>query len=101
MDKAEVIVYQLDSTSAILEIQVEDEKVWLTKAQMSALFDASMQNIILHINNIFKERELQRNSVVKEYLTTASDGKQYIHKSPFTIPFPTLVQHYEKTIRYN
>jgi len=44
---------------------------------MVDLFDSTKQNISLHINNIFKEGELLRNSVVKEYLTTAADGKKY------------------------
>jgi hypothetical protein len=58
-------------------VRVEDETVWLTQTQMVNLFNATKQNISLHINNIFNEGELQRNSVVKEYLTTASDGKRY------------------------
>ena len=44
---------------------------------MAILFDQTKQNISLHIHNIFKENELNRNSVVKDYLTTAADGKQY------------------------
>lgn len=44
---------------------------------MVDLFQSTKQNISLHINNIFKEGELQRNAVVKEYLTTAADGKRY------------------------
>ena len=49
--------------------------MWLTQAQMVELFQTTKQNISLHTNNIFKEGELNANSVVKEYLTTASDGK--------------------------
>jgi hypothetical protein len=56
---------------------VEDETVWLTQAQMMELFQTSKQNISLHINNIFKEGELVTNSVVKDFLTTANDGKSY------------------------
>ena len=59
---------------------MEDETVWLTQAQMVELFQSSKQNISLHINNIFKEGELQKDSVVKDYLTTASDGKNYRYK---------------------
>lgn len=51
--------------------------MWLTQAQMVDLFQTSKQNISLHTNNIFKEGELDANSVVKENLTTASDGKKY------------------------
>lgn len=60
-----------------LEVRVEDETVWLNQGQMVDLFQSTKQNISLHINNIFKEGELQRNSVVKESLTTAIDGKRY------------------------
>lgn len=79
MDKAEIIIYKEEASQSHfqIEVRVEDETVWLTQAQMVNLFDATKQNISLHINNIFKEGELQPDSVVKEYLTTASDGKKY------------------------
>lgn len=72
----EIILYQPDSTLS-LDVRVEDDTVWLTQAQMTELFQSSKQNISLHINNIFKERELDRIAVVKESLTTAADGKRY------------------------
>ncbi len=72
----EIILYQPDSTVK-LEVRLENETVWLTQQQMSELFQTSKQNISLHINNIFKEGELDSNSVVKYSLTTASDGKKY------------------------
>ena len=78
MQQGEIVIYKaFDSAEFQIEVRVEDETVWLTQAQMVNLFDATKQNISLHINNIFNEGELQRNSVVKEYLTTASDGKKY------------------------
>lgn len=72
----EIIIYQPDETLK-LDVQVEGDTVWLTQAQMMELFQTSKQNISLHTNNIFKEGELDVNSVVKESLTTASDGKRY------------------------
>ena len=60
-----------------LDVRVENETVWLTQAQMTELFQSTKQNISFHINNIFKEGELNKISVVKEYLTTATDGKRY------------------------
>ena len=72
----EIILYQPDSTVK-LEVRLENETVWLTQQQMTELFRTSKQNISLHVNNIFKEGELDSNSVVKESLTTASDGKKY------------------------
>ena len=72
----EIIIYQPDENLA-LDVRVEGETVWLTQAQMVELFLTSKQNISLHINNIFKEGELDSDSVVKDYLTTATDGKKY------------------------
>lgn len=76
MEKGEIILYQPDETVK-LEVHMEDETVWLTQAQMVELFCSTKQNISLHINNIFKEKELVKDSVVKKSLTTASDGKKY------------------------
>jgi hypothetical protein len=74
----ELILYQPDkSTDFRLEVWVEEDSVWLTQNQMAELFVATKQNISLHINNIFKDGELDKNSVVKYSLTTASDGKAY------------------------
>ena len=69
-----------------LEVQLKEETVWLTQAQMVLLFQKTKQNISLHINNIFKEEELHKNSVVKESLTTASDGKNYKTKQQKYLP---------------
>ena len=69
----EIVLYQPEGAIK-LEVRVEDETVWLTQAQMAELFNATKQNISLHISNIYKEDELDRNSVVKEYLTTTSEG---------------------------
>lgn len=71
----EIIIYQPDSTLS-LDVRVEDETVWLNQAQMSELFQATKQNISLHISNIYKEGELSLASTVKEYLTVQSEGKK-------------------------
>ena len=72
----EIIIYQPDSTMR-LDVLIQDETVWLTQAQMAVLFQSSKQNVSLHINNTFKENELNKISVVKDFLTTAGDGKCY------------------------
>ncbi|MFQ6678841.1 MAG: virulence RhuM family protein [Fidelibacterota bacterium] len=78
MNNSEIIIYKSeDRIDFQIDVRIEDETVWLSQAQMVELFDATKQNISLHINNIFREGELNRNSVVKEYLTTAKDGKKY------------------------
>ena len=73
----EIIIYQTDDGTTKIDVRMEDETVWLTQAQMSELFQTTKQNISLHIGNAFKEGEIEENSVVKEYLTTAADGKNY------------------------
>ena len=75
-NEGEIILYQPDN-EVRLEVRLEDESVWLTQAQMASLFQTSKQNVSLHTNNIFKEKELRADSVVKDSLTTASDGKHY------------------------
>ena len=74
--KSEIVLYQPEG-SVSLEVRLENETVWLTQQQMSELFQTTKQNISLHTGNIFKEKELDRDSVVKEFFTTANDGKSY------------------------
>ncbi|MBN2681799.1 MAG: virulence RhuM family protein [Bacteroidales bacterium] len=78
--KNEIILYQPDQLSTKLEVRIEDETVWLTQAQMAELFDSTKQNISLHINNIFKEEELEYFSTVKEYLTVQKEGGRIIKR---------------------
>ena len=75
-EKGEIVLYQPDD-NVRLEVRLQDETVWLTQQQMSELFSTTRNNITLHIGNIFKEGELEANSVCKESLLTASDGKKY------------------------
>jgi len=79
-NNSEIIIYQTEDGRTKIDVRVEDETVWLTQAQMAELFQTTKQNISLHISNAFKEGELEPNSVVKEYLTTAADGKHYSTK---------------------
>ena len=71
--EGEIVLYQPDSTTS-LEVKLEQDTVWLSQAQMVELFQTSKQNVSLHINNIFKEGELQSELVVKESLTTTPHG---------------------------
>ena len=72
----EIVLYQ-PNESIKLDVRVEGDTVWLTQQQMSLLFNTSRNNVTLHIGNIFKEHELEQNSVCKESLLTAQDGKTY------------------------
>lgn len=60
-----------------IEVRVENETIWLTQKLMAELFDTTKQNISLHLKRIFEDEELTESSVVKDFLTTASDGKVY------------------------
>jgi hypothetical protein len=60
-----------------LQVRLDGRTVWLSQAAIADLFQTSKQNVSLHLQNIFEEQELGQDSVVKEYLTTAADGKQY------------------------
>jgi len=82
ISQGEIVIYQPTGEENIqLEVRVEDESVWLTQAQMAELFDSTKQNISLHINNIFKEGELNQYSTVKEYLTVQIEGKRQVKRN--------------------
>ena len=72
----EIVLYNPDDTIR-LEVRMNEETVWLSQAQMAELFATTRNNITLHISNIFKEGELEYDSVCKDSLLTASDGKKY------------------------
>ena len=78
MNKGEVIIYRSADGLAELSVQLEGDTVWLSLNQMAELFDRDKSTISRHIKNIFAEGELDPNSVVAKYATTASDGKQYL-----------------------
>ena len=73
----EIILYSTPDGKSSVALLARDGMLWLSQAQIAELFATTKQNISLHIINILKDSELLEKSVVKEYLTTASDGKQY------------------------
>lgn len=75
--RGELIVYRTEDGQAEVQIHAHDGSVWLNQGELAELFDTSKQNISLHIKNILEDGELLPDSVVKEYLTTAEDGKNY------------------------
>ncbi len=77
MDEQRIIIYNSDDGRSKVTLYAQDGSVWLNQSQLAELFDTSKQSISYHISNILADRELGANSVVKDYLTTASDGKQY------------------------
>lgn len=74
---SEIIQYQTEDGATVIRLQARDGNVWLSQADMADLFQATKQNISLHIRNVLADGELDEHSVVKEYLTTAADGKAY------------------------
>ncbi|PIV17437.1 MAG: DNA-binding protein [Flavobacteriales bacterium CG03_land_8_20_14_0_80_35_15] len=80
MNTNEIILYRSDALSSQIEVLIEDETVWLTQLQMVELFQSTKQNVSLHINNVFKEGELDKYSTVKEYLTVQEEGFRKIKR---------------------
>lgn len=74
---SQIIIYQADDGKTKLDVRLENETVWLTQKLMAELFQTSVPNINIHLKNLFDEGELFEDSVIKEYLITAADGKDY------------------------
>jgi hypothetical protein len=74
---SELIVYTTEDGRSQIKLRADQQTVWLTQLDMAELFDATKQNISLHLKNVFADKELDAKAVVKESLTTAADGKQY------------------------
>ena len=77
MDKQDIIIYKTGDGKASVALYARDGNVWLTQKQLAELFATSRPNITMHISNILKEKELDKNSVCKDFLLTAADGKKY------------------------
>ncbi len=76
-NKQNIIIYKTADGKASVALYAKDGNIWMNQNKLTELFATSKQNISLHISNILKEGELSENSVVKDYLTTASDDKEY------------------------
>ncbi len=72
-----IIIYNTADGKASVALYAKDGNVWMNQNQLAELFATSIPNISMHIINILEEKELDENSVVKNYLTTAADGKNY------------------------
>ena len=75
--KNQIIIYKGEDGKSHVEVMFAGETAWLTQAQLVDLFQSSKANISEHIKHIFEEKELDRDSVVRKFRTTASDGKNY------------------------
>ena len=75
-----IIIYQTADGVTNLEVKMDYDTVWLTQAQMVELFQTTKQNVSLHVNNVYKECELEEKSTVKEYLTVQNEGKRSVRR---------------------
>ena len=77
-NQGNLVIYQSDDGETKIDVRFVDETVWLTQQQLCDLYQTSKSNISEHIKHIFEEEELEKNSVVRKFRTTASDGKKYL-----------------------
>lgn len=77
MNEQQIILYNTPDGKSRITLMAHDGSVWLNQQQLAELFVTSVPNISMHISNILKEGELSKDSVIKDYLSTAADGKQY------------------------
>lgn len=75
--KQNIIIYKTADGKASVALYAKDGNIWMNQNQLAELFSTSVPNISMHISNILEEGELEQNSVIKDYLTTAADGKEY------------------------
>jgi prophage antirepressor-like protein len=80
VDKGEIILYRPQNESIAIDVLVEDETVWLTQAQMAELFETTPQNITMHIRNVYKEKELERDSTCKDFLQVGDEGGRSVSR---------------------
>ncbi len=76
-EQSNIIIYNTIDGKASVALYAKDGKIWLNQKQMAELFATSVPNINMHISNILKDGELNKTAVIKNYLITAADGKQY------------------------
>ena len=77
----DIIIYQTEDGLTKINVKIENETVWLSQQQMAELFQTSKQNISLHTNNVFKEKELQEISTVKYSLTVQQEGNRKVKRN--------------------
>lgn len=76
----QIIIYEAEDGTSKLEVKLEQETIWLTQRQMSLLFSTTPQNITLHLNNIYKESELDISSTCKDYLQVQIEGGREVKR---------------------
>ena len=97
-DEKGLIIYNTPDGRSKVALMARDGMVWLNQQSIAELFGTSIPNISIHISNIFKENELDKDSVIKDFLTTASDGKPY-HVMFYSLPMILAIGYRVKGIR--
>lgn len=77
VNQGNILLYETDDGQDVVEVHLADETVWLNQAQMTELFQRNKRTVSEHIRNVFKEGELEEKAVVRNFRTTAADGKSY------------------------
>ena len=77
MEQNNIIIYNTEDGKAKVVLYAKDGNIWMNQSQIAELFDTSVANISIHISKILKDNELDEKSVIKNYLITAADGKNY------------------------
>jgi hypothetical protein len=74
---AEFLIFTNQDSRDSIEVRIENETIWLTQKLIATLFDVTVPTVNEHLKNIFNSNELQEESVIRKFRTTASDGKTY------------------------
>ena len=80
MDNNQIVIYQTEDGQTQIDVRLENDTVWLTQAQMAALFDKTPQNITMHIRNAYNEGELDKSATCKEYLQVQTEGHRTVKR---------------------
>jgi hypothetical protein len=87
----QLILYQTEDDKTRLEVRLQDESVWLTQAQMAALFDTTVPNINIHIKNIYDENELSDEATIKDYLIVQKEGNREVSRKIVHYNLPMII----------
>lgn len=77
----QIVIYQAEDGQTQIDVRVEDDSVWLTQRQMSAVFDTSPENVLMHLKNIFRDAELTESATTKDFLAVQTEGKRQVERS--------------------
>ncbi len=77
----QIVIYQAEDGQTQIDVRVEDDSVWLTQRQMSAVFDTTPENVLMHLKNIFRDAELTESATTKDFLAVQTEGKRQVERS--------------------